>query len=144
MNYTKLESIDVLKVGEDYISGEEWLKRAQALTKGTMDDAAFDFYAKEENWHLLPKDVTWLYFPDTEFRDSRGRCFVKCLYCSGAEWRRGCNWLNVRFGRDCRVARLASSSEILEPETNELSYSVLCPNCQQKLTLTIGQFKTKL
>lgn len=125
MKYTKLEAVQVLKDGEDYIHSEEWLKRAKEITKGTMNDEVFEFYAQKENWHLLPEDCDWLFFPDTEFRHSVGDRCVRYLYRYGAEWYRDYILLRDRFVRRCRVARLASASPSetqtsLDPLTSDL------------------------
>lgn len=133
MNYTKLRAIKILKEGEDYISSDEWLQHARAITKGTMNQEAYDFYAREENWHLLPDDTEFLYFADTEFLYLGGDRYVRCLGRSGAEWDRRCSRLSDRFSCRCRVAALASSPQNFEPKTSLESFNPSLEDRVQKL-----------
>lgn len=127
MNYTnqKLKANNLLKEGESSISGTEWLKRAQALSGGLMNDEAFAFYKKKENWHLLP-DVDYLFSPDTVFLSPDGRRVVLCFYRRERGWYWYCHCLVSVWVADSLSASLARSpqssdvSPALEPQSLEL------------------------
>lgn len=140
MNYTnqKLEAIQVLKEGETYISGEEWLKRAKAITKGTMDKNAFEFYKKKENWHLLP-ECDYLYFPDTDYIDPLGtRCVLYFFWHDDTrEWCWSCDGLGNYFSANNPSAVFLASPLISDPNPSELGNFILCPICKHKLTVEI-------
>lgn len=103
----KIVTIGVFAEDEKFIEGEEFLTRAQKLP-GAMNACAFDFYAKPENWKCLPQGVDVVVFPNTVFRRSDGRRYVRCLCRYGAEWGRDYYWLRRRFDRYDLVASLAS------------------------------------
>lgn len=117
----KLNTISVFKDGEEYLEGEEFIRRAQAVSQ--LGDTEFDFYSKKENWKYLPEGVYVIIFPNTVFRGSGGSRCVRYLYSGGAEWERRYVWLGHRFYRVYLVASLASSTSTsgTQPSPESLS-----------------------
>src|SRR3990167_4592851 len=113
------------------LKGEEWLKRAQALSGGLMNDDALAFYERKENWHLLPR-TDYLYFPDTVFRGADGNLSVRVLDWFGERWYRDYDWLHSHWdGRRPSVSLASPQSSEVSPR--DLISSVLCPSCGAKL-----------
>ncbi len=107
VTFGKLTAICIHKEGEEWLPGDEYLRRGREKSGGRATQEAFDFYSKPENWNLLPDDVDVIVFPDSEF-DSGDFHDVRCLCRSGAEWDPSYNWVGLRFDRRNRVAVLAS------------------------------------
>ncbi|MES2088004.1 MAG: hypothetical protein V4467_03370 [Patescibacteria group bacterium] len=103
VNPSKFALTDVLKDGEKVIDGDDFLLRAQAVP-GSMNACAFDFYAKEQNWKYLPRNVEVVVFPNTVFCHWDGDRHVACLFRKGVEWERVPHCLKSKVDREFLVA----------------------------------------
>jgi len=88
--------------GQDYINGEEMLKRSLAKTR-LAGNRAFEYLAA--HLEIIPEE--WqkfvLVFPGTILLDESGNRYVRYLDFSGGQWYRFSSWLGHNFSSSCRV-----------------------------------------
>ena len=114
LDLSKIQLATCLNKGEDYIKGEERLKR---LKKGNFIrlDAQI-FLTLWQNQHLIPEawkekinsHITFIYFHGTTLRSPRGDRSALCLYWFDGGWYWDCDWLGGVWRASAPSAVLAS------------------------------------
>lgn len=104
----KPELVEFLKDGEDYVSGDEMVKRTDSEDCGGQRTA--EAMLREQD--KIPQEFRkyYLVFPKTVWRLRLGGRRVAYLHFRGGRWYLGFFWLGNDFGRHCRVVRLGKVS----------------------------------
>lgn len=114
IDIAKLELVPFHNPDEEYVSGEEMMRRAGDGKKYPGCQAMGQHAAEHllSRADKLPKE--WandqgpvLLFIDTILVDGGGYRDVPCLFCYGGGWRLGWCWLSSGFLRCCRFVRLS-------------------------------------
>ena len=88
-----LEVVPFLKKGEDYISGEEMLRRARVELDANYDEEDAEYVL--EHQYEIPEEFRpyYLIFPGTGWLDLQGIHNVPALYWNDERWNLGFFWL---------------------------------------------------
>lgn len=113
VDISKLELVPFYKDGEDWVSGEEMMRRAADKNafsgcQGWSQHHAEDILSRADE---LPADWTRNdgpipVFTDTVLLDDNGNRSVPYLVWFDGRWQLGWSWLDGIFGRRCRFFRL--------------------------------------
>jgi hypothetical protein len=100
----------LIKRGEDYISGEELVKRAKEL-KANLGQQQAEYLL--EHQEEIPEE--WqrycLVFTGTVWRDRHGDRSVPCLGWDGRRWCLSLHWLEFGWYSECLFCRLLRPRE---------------------------------
>ena len=113
IDISRLELVPFHKDGEEWVSGEEMMRRASDAAafpgcQGWSQHCAEDIL---EQAAKLPKewardDGPVILFPDTVLLDDNGNRNVPYLFWDDGRWQLDWCWLGFSFYRNCRFARL--------------------------------------
>jgi hypothetical protein len=96
--------LELCEITDDFISGDEMLKKAKKLDALLGQDVAEALLEKQE---LIPEEWRkyYLAFPGTVWRVSGGGRSVACLRWDGGSWYLYWRWLDYGFGSSVRLVR---------------------------------------
>ena len=114
VDLTKIKLQTTLEADENSVQGEENLKRLIKVDTIRLDAKVFQTFW--ENPSLIPEnfkqltngETTYVFFPGTVLRHSRGHRYVLYLYWNDGEWRWGYHWLAEEWHADSPSAVLES------------------------------------
>lgn len=113
IDISRLEAVPFHKDGENWVSGDEMMRRAKDAENfpGCSDWSQHHAEQLLLQAAELPKEWACesgpaLLFPDTVLLDEYGRRYVPCLFWDDGEWQLSWHWLENDFHRSYRFLRL--------------------------------------
>jgi hypothetical protein len=106
IDISKLELIPFLKAGENYINGEEMVRRASTEFKINLGQRHAEYLLKHQD--EIPKEFREFYpvFTGTIWRSPFGDRSVAYLYWLGERWCLSFDWLDNGWNSSDRLPRL--------------------------------------
>jgi len=100
-----LEGVTFLKDGEQYVNGEELVRRARGELKANLGQRHAEYWL--EHQEAIPEELRscYLVFTGTIWRARNGDRRVPCLRWGGTRWGLYFSWLAYDFGSDDRLVR---------------------------------------
>jgi hypothetical protein len=103
---SKMELVSFLKNGENYINGEEMVRRGRTELKVNLGQRHAEYLLEHQN--EIPKEFRKFYpvFTGTIWRCPDGNRRVACLYWDGRQWVLSFRWLGDDWRSYARLPRL--------------------------------------
>ncbi len=117
LDYSKLEAVLMLRSGETYITGHEFLKRLKESRQTLLNGDDLDYLLAHQE--LIPENLKgkYLYAFGSIFRFSVGDLYVRCVFVDDERWVSDLNWLDNSFNELGLALSLADTKKLKTPET---------------------------